>query len=216
MADAEGNIAGEYLVTEYDVDMKFIVSARGLTSGRTAQTTFTDGVAEVTILSPTAGSPASVTTLPDTVNVTFNYRTNGSGGIITFTINIRTGTTIVAQTNGTLARANGGGGATVSFPVSIPAGTANGSYAVDVIVSNPPPGTGSPAINSDTENNAVIINGAVNTNLILAVPSPSGCHVWLNWSSYVVRNAPPPDWRRCRRRDYHFPCRRRSGGHGRH
>ena len=32
-ADAEGNFSGEYLVMDYDLDMKFIVGARGLTSG---------------------------------------------------------------------------------------------------------------------------------------------------------------------------------------
>src|SRR5687767_1092152 len=41
-ADANGNFVGEYLVQDYDLDMKFIVGARGLTSGWTAQTTFTD------------------------------------------------------------------------------------------------------------------------------------------------------------------------------
>ena len=41
-ADAAGNFSGEYLVQDYDLDMKFIVSARGLTSGATAHTTFTD------------------------------------------------------------------------------------------------------------------------------------------------------------------------------
>src|SRR6185295_8455758 len=41
-ADSDGNFSGEYLVMDYDLDMKFIVGARGLTSGATAQTTFTD------------------------------------------------------------------------------------------------------------------------------------------------------------------------------
>ena len=41
-ADAAGNFSGEYLVQDYDLDMKFIVSARGLTSAATAHTTFTD------------------------------------------------------------------------------------------------------------------------------------------------------------------------------
>src|SRR6185503_5738546 len=41
-ADADGNFSGEYLVQDYDLDMKFIAGARGLTSGATAQTTFTD------------------------------------------------------------------------------------------------------------------------------------------------------------------------------
>ncbi len=42
VADSEGNFSGEYLVQDYDLDMKFIVGARGLSSGNTAQTTFTD------------------------------------------------------------------------------------------------------------------------------------------------------------------------------
>ena len=41
-ADADGNFSGEYLVQDYDLDMKFLVGARGLTSGATAQTTMTD------------------------------------------------------------------------------------------------------------------------------------------------------------------------------
>ncbi len=41
-ADADGNFSGEYLVMDYDLNMKFIVGSRGLTSGLTAQTTFTD------------------------------------------------------------------------------------------------------------------------------------------------------------------------------
>ncbi|HEX5884927.1 MAG TPA: kelch repeat-containing protein, partial [Pyrinomonadaceae bacterium] len=41
-ADANGNFTGDYLVMDYDLDMKFIVGARGLTSGATAQTTMTD------------------------------------------------------------------------------------------------------------------------------------------------------------------------------
>ena len=41
-ADADGNFSGMYLVQDNDLNMKFIVGARGLTSGYTAQTTFTD------------------------------------------------------------------------------------------------------------------------------------------------------------------------------
>src|SRR5215212_6835209 len=51
VADADGNFTGEYLVMEYDLDMKFIVGAKGLTSGWTAQTTFTDA----TTVTPAAG-----------------------------------------------------------------------------------------------------------------------------------------------------------------
>ena len=42
VADASGNFSGTYLVQDYDLNMKFVAGARGLTSGNTAQTTFTD------------------------------------------------------------------------------------------------------------------------------------------------------------------------------
>ncbi|MFN2404596.1 MAG: Ig-like domain repeat protein, partial [Pyrinomonadaceae bacterium] len=42
VADSTGNFSGEYVVMDYDLNMKFIAGARGLTSGKTAQTTFTD------------------------------------------------------------------------------------------------------------------------------------------------------------------------------
>src|SRR5215212_10047095 len=56
VADADGNFTGEYLVMEYDLDMKFIVGAKGLTSGWTAQTTFTDAT---TVTSATGGTNIS-------------------------------------------------------------------------------------------------------------------------------------------------------------
>ena len=56
VADADGNFSGEYVVQDYDQDMKFIVGARGLTSGATAQTTFTDAV---TVTPATGGTNIS-------------------------------------------------------------------------------------------------------------------------------------------------------------
>ncbi len=54
-ADADGNFTGDYLVQEYDLDMKFIVGARGLTSGVTAQTTMTDANPQtIAVAAPTS------------------------------------------------------------------------------------------------------------------------------------------------------------------
>ena len=81
-ADAEGNFNGEYLVMDYDLDMKFIVGARGLTSGRTAQTTFTDANNfTVTPLSQTV-SAGSTNTFVWTLTAT----NNGNEPTTTFTI----------------------------------------------------------------------------------------------------------------------------------
>src|SRR6185369_405582 len=56
-ADAEGNFNGEYLVMDYDLNMKFIAGARGLNSGQTAQTTLTDS------------QPGSMTLTPNSVSI---------------------------------------------------------------------------------------------------------------------------------------------------
>jgi hypothetical protein len=57
VADGDGSFVAEYLVMDYDLAMKFIVGARGLASGRTAQTTFTDS------------QPGAVTLTPNSVSV---------------------------------------------------------------------------------------------------------------------------------------------------
>jgi WD40 repeat protein len=59
VAGDDGSFVAEYLVMDYDLAMKFIVGARGLTSGRTAQTTFTDSQPGAINL-----SPSSVTVSP--------------------------------------------------------------------------------------------------------------------------------------------------------
>src|SRR6185503_15629576 len=70
VADGSGSFVGTYVVQDYDLRMKFIVSARGLTSGWNAQTTFTDGnvtlhlaagqgVTQVTVAFQIFGSPGA-------------------------------------------------------------------------------------------------------------------------------------------------------------
>ena len=84
VADADGNFVGEYLVQDYDLNMKFLVGARGLTSGRTAQSTFTDaspGSLGNYATAGLSGSTAPTTVAPSNVisNVTFSNLTRGSG-----------------------------------------------------------------------------------------------------------------------------------------
>ncbi|HZJ47317.1 MAG TPA: kelch repeat-containing protein [Pyrinomonadaceae bacterium] len=59
VADADGNISGGYLVQEYDLRLQFIASAKGQTSGITAQTTFTD---DTNITTATVGTRESTCT----------------------------------------------------------------------------------------------------------------------------------------------------------
>src|SRR6185369_13232145 len=70
VADANGDFIADYLVMDYDLDMKFIVGARGLSSGRTAQTTFTDAQPTAVSLTPSSQTVSPGGTAVYTVNVT--------------------------------------------------------------------------------------------------------------------------------------------------
>src|ERR1051326_7539986 len=55
VADANGNFSGDYVVQVYDIDMKFLVGARGVTSGAVAQTTMTDANPQtIAVAAPTS------------------------------------------------------------------------------------------------------------------------------------------------------------------
>jgi hypothetical protein len=112
-ADADGNFSGEYLVMDYDLDMKFIVGARGLSSGATAQTTMTDarnwnltfagtgtGTVKVTVSAGTVdapttcggtGAPATSQTVSGTC--TPNITTSNNAATVTFQATANAGST---------------------------------------------------------------------------------------------------------------------------
>ena len=81
-ADADGSFSGNYLVMDYDLNMKFIVGARGLTSGLTAQTTFTDSNNfNVTPLSQTVAAGST-----NTFVWTFTAQNGANVATTTFTV----------------------------------------------------------------------------------------------------------------------------------
>ena len=77
VADANGNFTGDYLVQDYDLDMKFLVGARGLTSGAVAQTTMTD--ARNLLLTFAGTGTGTVTVTPSTGTVTAPVSCGGTG-----------------------------------------------------------------------------------------------------------------------------------------
>lgn len=82
VADANGNFSGTYLVQDYDLNMKFVVGARGLTSGNTAQTTFTDS-------NNFAVTPLSQTVAPGSTNTfvwTFTAQNAANVQTLAFTV----------------------------------------------------------------------------------------------------------------------------------
>jgi len=152
VAEADGSFSGDYLVMDYDLDMKFIVSARGLSSGATAHTTFTDSkpnTVTVGTQSPNpviAGSSASYTitvnfngsgssctsplsvssVLPTGVTASFSPSSvTSTGGNVTSTLTLTTSTTTpVGTTTFTVLAANGGG--------TCQSGTASGNGSLSV------------------------------------------------------------------------------------
>ena len=81
-AEGDGSFSGNYLVMDYDLNMKFIVGARGLTSGLTAQTTFTDSNNfNVTPLSQTVAAGST-----NTFVWTFTAQNGANVATTTFTV----------------------------------------------------------------------------------------------------------------------------------
>ena len=189
VADAEGNIAGEYLVANNDENMKFIVGARGLTSGITAQTTFTDSNNfNVTPLTQTVAAGST-----NTFVWTFTATNGGNQQTTTFTIPAGWTAPQTAVGPGQVTVAGSGGS-----PCNVSLQSVVGMI-VTIRQSPPSPATGTCANNTSftlSYNNATapspaatqtytfdnqhgqdpqvtVTAGAVATTLTLAVPSPA-------------------------------------------
>jgi len=142
----------------------------GYQSGLVAMTTFRDSVTSVTITSPTSSAPITVTSLPATINVAFNYRTTTPSPPVSVTAVITIGPpgnriatkTVTGLPQGTQSRTEA---------VTIPAGTPNGSYQVRADITH---AHGTPQSRQDTQTNAVIVNvPPPNTPPTLTVANPN-------------------------------------------
>src|SRR6185369_2422853 len=149
-ADADGNFSGDYLVMEYDLDMKFIVGARGLTSGATAQTTMTDANPQTIAVA----APTSVTVIQGTTanygNVTVTVGGNANPCTVTLgvTAGLPAGATAVF---GTPSSTTVGGTYIIStFSVTTTAATVPGTYTFQVRGTNGPGCQGTGATPSNT------------------------------------------------------------------
>jgi hypothetical protein len=94
---------------EHDLNVRFVLSAVGQSSGKRAQTTFTDGVTVVSITSPTSSAPlrTNLASSP-TISVGITYSTSGNSNATTSAVAalLRTGAPTI---NGT--------------PTAVPTGT---------------------------------------------------------------------------------------------
>ncbi len=189
VAGADGNFTGEYLVANNDENMKFIVGARGLASGVTAQTTFTDSNNfNVTPLTQTVTGGST-----NTFVWTFTAQNAGNQQTTTFTIPAGWTAPQVGPGAGQVSVAGSGGS-----PCNVSLQSVVG-MVVTIRQSPPSPATGTCANNTSftlTYSNATAPNPAVTTtytfdnqhgqdpqvtvtaavvatSLTLAVPSPA-------------------------------------------
>src|SRR5690349_4204630 len=134
-ADADGNFSGDYLVMDYDLDMKFLVGARGLTSGATAQTTMTDANPQSIVVA----APTSVTVLQGATanygNATIIVGGNTTQCTVTFgvTAGLPSGATAVF---GTPSANTTGANVVSTLSVTTTAATAPGTYTFQVTATN--------------------------------------------------------------------------------
>jgi len=161
-ADADGNFSGEYLVQVYDIDMKFIVGARGLTSGATAQTTFTDSNPQLI----TVGAPTSATVIQ---GATANYGTvtlqvggNTNPCSVTFGVNpaLPAGATAVFGTNPVTTT---GSNVTTTLSVTTTGATPTGTYTFQVTGTNSGAGCQGPGPTASNTLTLIVNSATVNT-----------------------------------------------------
>ncbi|HET8782000.1 MAG TPA: kelch repeat-containing protein, partial [Pyrinomonadaceae bacterium] len=165
-ADGDGNFSGEYLVMDYDLDMKFIVGARGLTSGRTAQTTFTDANPQtILVAAPTSATVLQgATATYGNVTVVVGGNTNPCTVTLGVTPALPAGAAAVFGTN---PNNTTGANIVTSLSVTTSASTPAGTYTFQVTGTNGAGCQGPGPVASNTL--TLIVNAAtVNTTTTVA------------------------------------------------
>ncbi len=165
-ADGDGNFSGEYLVMDYDLNMKFIVGARGLTSGRTAQTTFTDANPQlITVAAPTSATVTQGgTAIYGNVTVQVGGNTNPCTVTLGVTPALPAGAAAVFGTN---PNTTTGGNIVTSLSVTTSASTPAGTYTFQVTGSNGP-GCQGPGPTPSATVTLIVNSATVNTTTTVA------------------------------------------------
>ncbi|HET6852532.1 MAG TPA: kelch repeat-containing protein, partial [Pyrinomonadaceae bacterium] len=165
-ADANGNFTGDYLVMDYDLDMKFIVGARGLTSGATAQTTMTDANPQtIAVAAPTTATVIQGATATYG-NVTLTVGGNTTPCTVTFGVTpaLPAGATAIFGTNPATTT---GASVVSTLSVTTTATTAPGTYTFQVTATNSAGCQGPGATPSNTL--TLVVNAStVNTTTTVA------------------------------------------------
>src|SRR6185436_1202516 len=166
-ADADGNFSGQYLVQQYDLDMKFIVGARGLTSGATAQTTMTDANPQtIAVAAPTSATVIQGATA-NYGNVTVTV--GGSVNPCTVTLGVSAGLPAGATPVFGNSPATTTGAAIVStLSVTTTAATVPGTYTFQVTGTNSGAGCQGPGPTPSNTVTLIVNSATVNTTTTVA------------------------------------------------
>jgi hypothetical protein len=162
VADGQGNFVGDYVVQVYDIDMKFIAGARGLTSGATAQTTFTDANPQTIAVA----APTSVTVIQGATanygNVTVTVGGNNNPCTVTFGVTpaLPAGAAAVFGTN---PNTTTGANIVTSLSVTTSGSTPTGTYTFQVTGTNSGAGCQGPGATPSNTLTLVVNSAAVNT-----------------------------------------------------
>jgi hypothetical protein len=187
-ADASGNFTANYLVDLHDLNVTFIIGAKGQTSGKTAQTTFTDS-------QPTAVSltPASVSVTPGNIagyaaNVTMGGNSTNCPMTFSLAYNSITPTNVTTTFTGgnsvttnasfskgfTLTTTNSGAPATRTQP---------GTYPFTLTVAR---GTGCQGSGNETATGTLIVTSSTNLSVSSATGTFGGT---TNLTATLTRNS---------------------------
>jgi Putative Ig domain/Matrixin/RTX calcium-binding nonapeptide repeat (4 copies) len=157
----DGNFQTTWYVAEQYAGASLLATATGLTSDATAEYAFTDAATSVDITSPTNTNRSTVSSLPGTVRVTFNYSTSSENGSTTGVAKVTTASgTVIGASSKSLANTASGQTLTNFIDVTIPAGTADAVYTVTVTIQHTNPSGSQTNSKDDTEVSAVVVNAS--------------------------------------------------------
>jgi YDG domain-containing protein/MBG domain-containing protein/Big-like domain-containing protein len=176
VADADGKIFNNSFKPEdHDVGVRFVLDAVGLTSGRTAQTTFTDavGLQSVAVGAQSPATVAAGNNATFVVTVQFNGSNSTCSVALSVTTALPSGVTASFSQSTVTASNSGTVTSTLTLSTSSTTPAATSSFTVQGQEVVPGGCNGNGATRTGTRNLVVGPPAVVATSLALAAPSPT-------------------------------------------
>lgn len=168
--DSNGNFSGTYVVQDYDLNMKFVVGARGLTSGNTAQTVFTDAPRiNATVAVGAQSAPLTFGTAGSaTFSVLATRSANGTvNGTTSITAGLPVGVTATFSTPNPWTANGGTAFPSTTITLTTTAAAAAGTYPFNVRVADGSDiGSGTGTLTIGAANQAINVSTAAPANAV--------------------------------------------------